>query len=169
MHAHDEHQVGAVEVWQDPLDVRLRVEGDAGTPSGGADRVEGGRDVRGGLDVHGHIGRAGIHEPSDPGLRPVDHEVDVQRQARRPPQVGHHLRPECEIRHEVPVHDVDVEPVRPTGLRRGGGVGQSSEIGGQDRRRELRRAQRVPLSRGSPAGIIDVASPAFSGEDLSYV
>jgi hypothetical protein len=67
------------------------------------------------------------------------------------------------------VHDVDVDPIGAAGLGCGDGIAQPREVSGQDGGRELRRAQRVPLSRGIPAGIIDVRSPALSGEDLSYV
>ena len=121
------------------------------------------------LDVHGDIGGTGLGVACHPVFGSLDHEVDIQWQPRRRAQVGDHLRPECEIRHEMPVHDVDVDPVGAAGLGLGHGIGQPAEVGGQDGWRELRAAQRVPLSRSMLAGIIDVASPALSGEDLSYV
>jgi hypothetical protein len=53
----------------------------------------------------------GLAEAVDPVVRPLDHQVHVERQPRRPPQVGDRLWPEREVRHEVPVHHVDVQPL----------------------------------------------------------
>ena len=112
---------------------------------------------------------AGRGEVVEQHLGVVDHQVTVQEQIGVGAQRFHDRRANGQVRHEVAVHHVDVKPIGPARLGRGGGIGQSSEIGRQDRGREQWRVQRVPLSRGNPAGIIDVASPAFSGEDLPYV
>jgi len=63
--------------------------------------------------------------------------VDVQRQPRRAVQVGDHLWTEREVRDEVTVHHVDVDPVGTGPLGRQHRVGKPAEVGGQDRRSEL--------------------------------
>jgi len=79
VHAHDEDEVGAVEVRRQARDVGLGVEGDARLGAGLPDRVERASRVARGLDVHGDIGGTGLDVLRDPVLGPFDHEMDVER------------------------------------------------------------------------------------------
>src|SRR5439155_1523842 len=75
------------------------------------DRLQRARHVARCFDVDSEIARPRVDIPIHPGVRPLDHEVDVQRQPRRAVQVGDHLWTEREVRDEVTVHHVDVDPV----------------------------------------------------------
>lgn len=50
------------------------------------------------------------------------------------PDVRYHRRAERHVGHEMPVHDVDVQPVRAVGLDRVRACfAQAAEVGGEDR------------------------------------
>jgi hypothetical protein len=57
-----------------------------------------------------HFG-AGLPEAGDVPLRLHDHQVHIKRLARVLADGVQHREPEGDVRHEDPVHDVDVEPV----------------------------------------------------------
>jgi hypothetical protein len=66
----------------------------------------------------------------------LDHQVAIHRNVTGGQQALHHRQPDRQVRHEVRVHHIDVQPV---GAFHGGGlVGQPGEIGGQYRRRDQR-------------------------------
>src|SRR5262249_11705919 len=89
-------------------------------------------------------------------IRIFDHEMAVERQLRRFAQRLHHRRPDCDIGHEVSVHDIDMDESR-TAL--GGNlhlVREMREISRQNRWRQFDQ-KRCPqeslsptLSDGSP-------------------
>jgi hypothetical protein len=87
--------------------------------------------------------RAGLGVTADPLLGPLDHQVHVERQACRSAQVGDRFRPECQIRDEVAVHHVDVQPVRAGPLDGLGGLSEAGEVRREDARRDLRGAGRL--------------------------
>ena len=73
----------------------------------------------------------------------------VQRQVGRPVQAAHDRQADRQVRDEVAVHDVDVQPV---GVRhRLGLVAEPGEVGGEDARRDHRLGD-PPPSRSSAAG-----------------
>ncbi len=102
------------------------------------DRIQRVQHVRRGLGVDRDAGRARLDEVGDLALGSLDHEVDVQvdRVADVSAQRGHDDRADRDRRHEVPVHDVDVDDGR---ARRDDLVdlsAQTGEISRQDRRRD---------------------------------
>ena len=66
--------------------------------------------------------------------RAFDHQVDEKREIDPLPQGVDDGRPEREVRHEVAVHDVDVEHVGPAFLRELDLFRQLGVVGGQYRR-----------------------------------
>ena len=66
----------------------------------------------------------------------LDHQVRVERGVGGLAERLDHGRTEGQVRHEMVVHDVDVQPVG--AVHRGGLVGQSGEVGRQDRRGDQR-------------------------------
>ena len=52
----------------------------------------------------------------------------------------HHIRPERDDRHEMAVHDVEMDPVGAGGFDRAHLLGELGEVGGQDRRGDDERA-----------------------------
>ena len=73
-------------------------------------------------------------------LRLDNHQVYVQWQGRVRTNGGDHGGPDGEVRHEPSVHDIDVDGVGAGGGRLAHDLAQAGEVGGEDRRSELRRA-----------------------------
>ena len=67
----------------------------------------------------------------------VDHQVHVKRDVARTPHRLDGDGPEGQVGHVVAVHHVEVEPVDVVGDRLDL-VGEASEVGGEDRRSELK-------------------------------
>ncbi|GAC1701481.1 MAG: hypothetical protein NVS9B6_16460 [Candidatus Limnocylindrales bacterium] len=63
--------------------------------------------------------------------------MDVEGKPGGAAQVSDHLRTEGEVRHEMPVHNVDVNPVGAGGLGRSDRVPEMGEVRGEYRGREL--------------------------------
>ena len=82
----------------------------------------------------------------------------------------HHVGAEGDVRHEMPVHHVEMDPVGAGGLDRAHLLAQLGEVGGQDRRRDEERAghdglhDAVRVTRAERAGNAAAASraPAFN-------
>jgi len=62
--------------------------------------------------------------------------VDVERKTGRPPGRAHDDRAHTDVRHEVPVHHVDVDPVRPGGFYFLDGLAEPQEVCGENRGRK---------------------------------
>ncbi len=78
--------------------------------------------------------RARLEKRFHVALRMLDHQLDVQRTARHPVHRLHNHGTKADIRHEMPVHDVQVQPIRSRLLDGFDLLGQSSEITGQETR-----------------------------------
>src|SRR5438874_1588779 len=117
------------------IDRRLGVQRQPGTDAASADRRERPGNVVRRLDMDRQVGRSGIGVAIHPLLGPFDHQVDVEGQPGRPMEIRHHLRPECEVRDEMAIHDVDVDPVRAGSLDRDDGVAAICKSYGVDARR----------------------------------
>ena len=87
------------------------------------------------LDVHRAAVGPGVGEVLQVAPRLGHHEVAVEEQRRVVAQRGHHGRPDRHVGDEVPVHDVDVEPVG-RGRHLPHLLGQHAEVGRQHRRRD---------------------------------
>ena len=89
-----------------------------------------GNRIVGGLHVEDNVVRAGLDVVVHPAFGVVDHEVHVERLGGGAPGGGGDVGAEGKIGDEVPVHDVNVDPV---GIGDGLDVGaQVGEVGGQD-------------------------------------
>jgi hypothetical protein len=156
----DRHEQQHVDLGQQVL-VRLdrgaRVDREPGPGPGGADRAQRPHRRLRGLSVDGHAARSGLRERRRVPVRVLDHEVAVDRQSRVLQQRLDDRQAEREVRHEVVVHDVDVQPVG--GAVNGRGLlGEPGEVRGQDAGRDLnghmcsesraRRAAACPLLGG---------------------
>src|SRR5208337_3363936 len=71
-----------------------------------------------------------------PPVRILDHQVTVERQRGVLEQRLDDGQAEGEVRHEVVVHDIHVQPVRGGGDR-SGLIGEPGKVRGQDARRDL--------------------------------
>ena len=128
---HAEHEIDVREVGLDRLERRVRIESETGAQPEGAhlcDERVGVTD----LDVHRASVRTGLGERLEIATGFCHHQVAVEVERRMAAQRRHHGRTDRDVRHEVPVHDVDVEPV---GRRSDFAhlLGQEAEVGRQDR------------------------------------
>ncbi len=112
----------------------LRFDGEAGLAAVVDDFVDGGADLVLALDVERDVGRARLDELRDEFPRPGDHEMHVERQLGQRPDRLDDGGAESDVRHEMAVHDVDVEHVRAALLGAGQVGAQIAEIGGDDGR-----------------------------------
>ncbi len=89
-----------------------------------------------GFDVDGYSVCAGSGESRNQPVRSFDHQVDIQRKVRNPAAGFDDPRPHRQVRDEMAVHDVDVDPVCAAGFGLMNGVPQRGEIGREDRGRD---------------------------------
>ena len=144
VHRHEKDIVQLREDLVQGADRCCGVQGDARGGPGFPDEMHRPVQVRHRLLMHGdHVG-AGPREALDEAVRPLDHQVHVQRQIRLLVDRLHHQGTDRQVRDEVAVHDVQVEQPRPARLRGGDLLRQARQIGRQDRGRERRRLRQAP-------------------------
>src|ERR1019366_597053 len=77
--------------------------------------------------------RAGAGERFQQDFRPGTHQVDVEENLYERTKRLDHLRAEGNILHEMPIHDIEVEPIGARAVHACGLFCETSEIGGQQR------------------------------------
>ena len=82
---------------------------------------------------------AGFGERLDVMLRLVEHQVHVEEELGGPAERRDRARAEGEVRHEMPVHDVEVDPRQAQAFDQRRAVGEAGVIPGEDGRDEKRR------------------------------
>ncbi len=80
-----------------------------------------------------------LHEGLDVLIGVGDHQVHVQRNGGHAVHRLHDRRPHRQVRHEVPVHDVDVQQVGSATLDRRDLLAQRGEVRCQERWRDCER------------------------------
>ena len=90
--------------------------------------------VRARLGMDGDGVRAGLGEGIKIGVDGRDHQVDVERLRRMRAYRLHNRRPHRDVGDEMPVHDIDMDPVRAGRVDRADFFAKPGEIGGQDGR-----------------------------------
>ena len=103
-----------------------------------ADRGELALHVHGGLGVKGEHVRSGVRVLGDVLLGALHHEVDVQRPVGQPAERPDERSAERQVRDEVPVHDVHVDPLGAALNRLGDLLPEASQIGAEHARRDAR-------------------------------
>ena len=63
------------------------------------------------LDMDRDPGGAGLHERLDVRIRVLNHQVDVERHGGDPVDGPHDQRTERDVRHEMAIHDVEVQQI----------------------------------------------------------
>jgi hypothetical protein len=135
-HRHQQQHVDLGQQVLVRLHRRARVDGQAGPGARGADGAQGADGGVHRLGVDRHVARADLGVLRRPPVRLVDHQVTVDRQRGVLEQRLDHGQAQGEVRHEVVVHDVHVQPVGHAGDG-GGLIGEPREVRGQDARRDL--------------------------------
>src|SRR5206468_13052297 len=93
------------------------------------------------LDVNDDVICAGLGKWFDEYFRARTHEVDIKRHARERANDLHDLRAEGDVRHEMAIHDVEMEPVGFGAVGAHGLSRESSKIRGEQRRRDNHRGK----------------------------
>ena len=94
----------------------------------------------GGLGVHDQALASRLDPPFGEQIRCLHHEMGLERQGRVRPAGGDDVGPEGEIGDELAVHHVPLDQVD-AGLLEGlAFLAESSEVRGEDRRRDANRA-----------------------------
>ena len=120
---------------------RAGIHGHAGLLAERADRLQRAVDMRAGFDMHGDDVGAGFGEGFEIGIARRDHQMHVERLLGVRPDRFDDVRADRNVRHEMAVHDVDMDPVGAGGIDRAHLLAELGEIGGQDRRRDDERAR----------------------------
>ena len=98
------------------------------------------------LGVDRDVIAARLGEGFEVGIAGLDHQVAVERLVGQGPQRRDDRGPKGDVGHEMPVHHVEMDPVR---ARRGDGahfLAELGEIGRQDRRRHDHWIGHAPIS-----------------------
>ena len=90
-------------------------------------------EVRARFGMDGDDVGAGLGEGVEEGVDRRDHQMDVERLGRVRAERLHHRRADGDVRDEMAVHDVDVDPVGAGLVDRAHLLAEPREIGGQDR------------------------------------
>ncbi len=122
------------------LDRSPGVERDAGLLAERADRLQRAMHVRAGLHVHRDDVGAGLRERLEVGIAGRDHQVRVEHLFRMRSHRCNRAGPERDIRHEVPVHHVEMDPVRAGFIDRAHFLAELGEVGGKDGGGDAERA-----------------------------
>ena len=149
VHRHQQHHVELVEHVIEVVQRRGRIEHQSGLAAVFADQPDAcGRRARWPPGWKRDVGRAGLGEIRNDAVDRLDHQVHVDRRGDAVlAQRLAHQRPDREVRHVVVVHHVEVDDVGAGGEHRCDFLAESREVGGQDRRRDPRRAVCFVVSR----------------------
>jgi len=104
--------------------------------------------VRRGLLVEDEEISAGLDEGVGVPLRPLDHEMNLEGELRPAPHRLDDRNPQGQVGHEQPVHDVDVEPIRPAPLGVGDLLPEAQAVRGEDGGKDL-HARVSPWARAT--------------------
>ena len=128
---HHQHQVHLGQIRANRRDVRRRIHRQphllAHRPDAPQERV----DQVAQLHVDGHGIGPGLHERLEQDLRLRAHQVNVEMPPKHLAHRLGHLRPEGDVRDEVPIHDVQMQPLRTRTLDARRLMGEATEIRGQ--------------------------------------
>jgi hypothetical protein len=133
---HDEDEIDQVDDVLDRGDRCRGVERDARLFAERADRLQRAVHVRAGLNVNCNDVGAGLGEGFEVKIARRDHQMHVERFLGDRADCLHHGRADGDIGHEMPVHDVNVDPIGAGGFDCADFIAQFGEIGRQNRRRD---------------------------------
>ena len=121
----------------DLLGRRARVDHHASGFPELVDLLDGAVEVGAGLGVHADSVGALARVVGDRAFRFLDHQVHVEGAIGGGRDRGQERRPDRQVRHEVPVHHVDVDPVGAGLAHEANLFRESAEVAGQDGGRDL--------------------------------
>lgn len=140
VHRHDEDEIDQIDDMLDAADRRAGVHRDAGFLAERTDRLQRTVKMRAGFDMHGDDVGACLGEGFEIGIARRDHEMDVERLLGDGPQRLHDVGADGDVRHEMPVHHVDMDPVGAGRLDGADLFAEAREVRRQDGGRDQERA-----------------------------
>ena len=143
------YEVEIVEHIVEHVDRGRGVQGHARLLTEGFHPLDRAMEVRPCLRMHGNDVGAGLGERIEEIIDWRDHEMDVEGLFRMRAKRLHHAGADSQVRHEMPVHDIDVNPVGARFVDRAYFLAKLGEVGGEDRRRDKRASHR-PISGHQP-------------------
>ena len=72
-----------------------------------------------------------VNKRFDELVRVLNHEVSVKGQFGAAADLRHNRRPEGDVGDEMPIHDVEVDNIRPAPVNPGDLLAQTAEVGGK--------------------------------------
>ena len=104
---------------------------DTGTLAQRAYELQRAMQMRPRLGMHQDMIGAGLGKGGDVRIDRRDHQMHVERQAGVRPQAFQDRRSEADVGHEVPVHHIEMQPIRARRLDCPHFVAETGEIGGK--------------------------------------
>ena len=120
---------------------RARIERDAGLLAERLDRLQRAMQMRAGLRMHRDVIAAGFRERLEIGIAGRDHQMRVEDLLRVRPQRLDDVGTVGDVRHEMPVHHVEMDPVGAGRVDRADLVAEFRKVRRQDRRRDDERTR----------------------------
>src|SRR3954453_22536580 len=111
VHRHHEHEIDQVDDILDRADWGARIQGYAGLLAERPDRLQRAMQARPGFGMHSDVIAAGLRESLEIGIAGRDHQMRVENLAGVRTHGPDDLGPVRNVGHEMPVHDVEVNPV----------------------------------------------------------
>ena len=137
VYGHHANQVGQIQQVLDRVRRRAGVKRDPRLHSRAPNGLKRPVGVRPGLDMRSQDIGTSLGISVDIGVDRRDHEMDVHNGLHMRAERFDGGRAEGEVRHEMPVHHVDMHPVRALRFDRADFLAEIGEVGGQDRRGDL--------------------------------
>jgi len=139
LHRHHQHQINLGEEAFYRISWSVGIEHNTVLTTELADSREGGAVIIVGLDVNADEIRPGLRERFDVAVGLGQHQVGVEESVAelgKTTQRGYDSRTKREIRHEVPIHDIEVQPLQAVRGHDGGTIAKCGVVSGQERRGE---------------------------------
>ena len=132
---HDQEEVNLLQVGLNHSDGRWGVDGKAHLLAQRLDLPEKRGDGIAQLDVHANLIRTSLRKRFKQNLRLGTHQVHVEKRPRQGAHGPDQVRAERDVRHEMAVHDVQVQPISAGGVDPFSFFGEPAVIGCQQGRR----------------------------------
>ena len=156
IHRHHQQQIDLLEIRLRLRDAGGRIHGETDLHAERADLPQQLRHAIRQLDVDGQLVRARLGERFEENLRLRTHQVNVEEHLRQRTNRAHHLGTEGNVRDKMPVHDVQVQPLR-------AGLAGALRLGGKlaEVRGEQGRGDNHAQEAREPSALHKAESAAF--------
>ena len=132
VHRHDEDEIEAIQNVSERVLRRVGIEGDAGGGPELSDPAQCSAEMGTRFDVHCDDVSTGVDEHLEKVVGIGDHEVNIDGSLCGGAHSLDDEGADRDVRNEVTVHDVDMNPISARGHDISNVVGQSTEVGGED-------------------------------------